>query len=152
MAVHALLVARRGYVGNRSRNLLATLQQGSGGQGVARNAAGNLINSVLLYSNVAESSYDALQTQLQKRLSNNIQGQVSYTWSHTIDNATGVFNGLGDAKNQGRQGPVNPFDLDGDRGNSVLDIRNFSVQRDHLPAFAGQRFSAKARPRASRAA
>ncbi|HEX7176340.1 MAG TPA: TonB-dependent receptor [Pyrinomonadaceae bacterium] len=131
-----------GYVGNRSKNLLATLQQGSGGQGVARNAAGALINSVLLYSNVAESSYDALQTQLQKRLSNNIQGQVSYTWSHTIDNATGVFNGLGDAKNQGRQGPVDPFNLDADRGNSVLDIRHLlsaSAIID-LPFGKGQRY------------
>ncbi len=113
-----------GFVGNRSKNLLATLQQGSGGQGIARNKAGDLLNSVLLYSNLADSSYDALQMQLQKRLSRNIQGQISYTWSHTIDNATGVFNGLGDSKNQGRQGPVHPFDLDFDRGNSVLDIRH----------------------------
>lgn len=113
-----------GYVGNRSRNLLATFQEGSGGQGIARNTNGELIGSVLLYSNAARSSYDSLQTQLVKRLSHNVQGQVSYTWSHTIDNATGVFNGLGDSKNQGRQGPVHPFDLDFDKGNSVLDIRH----------------------------
>jgi hypothetical protein len=113
-----------GYVGNRTRNLLATFQQGSGGQGIARNAAGELIGSVLFYSNAARSSYNALQVQLQKRFSTNIQGQVSYTWGHTIDNATGIFNGLGDSKNQGRQGPSHPFDLDFDRGNSVLDIRH----------------------------
>ena len=113
-----------GYVGNRSRNLLATFQEGNGGQGIARNMAGELINSVLLYSNAADSSYDSLQVQLQKRLSRNIQGQISYTWGHTIDNATGVFNGLGDSKNQGRQGPAHPFDLDFDKGNSVLDIRH----------------------------
>jgi hypothetical protein len=113
-----------GYVGNRSRNLLATFQEGSGGQGIARDASNNLLNSVLLYSNAAKSSYDSMQAQLIKRLSNNVQGQISYTWSHTIDNATGVFNGLGDSKNQGRQGPVNPFDLNFDRGNSVLDIRH----------------------------
>jgi hypothetical protein len=131
-----------GYVGNRSRNLLATFQQGSGGQGVALNSAGALINSVLLYSNGAESSYDSLQTQLVKRLSDNIQGQISYTWGHTIDNATGVFNGLGDSKNQGRQGPVHPFLLDFDRGNSVLDIRHLlsaSAIID-LPFGKGQRF------------
>ncbi len=131
-----------GYVGNRSKNLLATLQQGSGGQGVARNSAGALIGSVLLYSNQAESSYDSLQAQLQKRLSNNVQGQISYTWAHTIDNATGVFNGLGDSKNQGRQGPVHPFDLNFDRGNSVLDIRHLlsaSAIID-LPFGKGQRY------------
>jgi hypothetical protein len=131
-----------GYVGNRGSNLLATIQQGSGGQGVARNSADQLIGSVLLYSNAAESSYNGLQMQLQKRLSHNITGQISYTWSHTIDNATGVFNGIGDSKNAGRQGPVHPFDLDFDRGNSVLDIRHLlsaSAIFD-LPFGKGQRF------------
>jgi Carboxypeptidase regulatory-like domain len=130
------------YVANRSKNLLATLQQGSGGQGIARNSAGALIGQVLLYSNLADSSYDSLQAQLQKRLSNNVQGQISYTWGHTIDNATGVFSGLGDSKNQGRQGPSHPFDLDFDRGNSVLDIRHLlsaSAIID-LPFGKGQRF------------
>ena len=131
-----------GYVGNRTRNLLATFQQGSGGQGVARNSKNELIGSVLLYSNAAESSYDGLQFQLRKRLSYNITGQVSYTYSHTIDNATGVFNGIGDSKNQGRQGPVHPFDLDFDRGNSVLDIRHLLSASGivDLPFGNGQRF------------
>lgn len=130
------------YVGNRTRHLLATFQQGSGGQGVARNSNGDLIGSVLLYSNAAKSSYDGLQIQLRKRLSNNVTGQVSYTWSHTIDNATGVFNGIGDSKNQGRQGPVHPFDLDFDKGNSVLDIRHLFVANGilDLPFGKGQRF------------
>jgi hypothetical protein len=113
-----------GYVGNRSRNLLATFQLGSGGQGNALNSSNQLIGSALLYSNAASSSYDGLQMQLQKRLSSNVQGQISYTWSHTIDNATGVFSGLGDSKNAGRQGPVNPFNLNADKGNSVLDVRH----------------------------
>lgn len=131
-----------GYVGNRSRNLLATFQEGSGGQGIARNSADLLIGSVLLYSNAARSSYNSLQTQLVKRLSRNIQGQVSYTWSRTIDNATGVFNGLGDSKNQGRQGPVHPFDLNFDKGTSVLDIPHL-LSADaiiDLPFGKGQRY------------
>jgi hypothetical protein len=130
------------YVGNRTKDLLATFQEGSGGQGVARNSKGELIGSVLLYSNAAKSSYDGLQMQLQKRLSHNMTGQISYTFSHTIDNATGVFNGIGDSKNQGRQGPVNPFDLNFDRGNSVLDIRHLlsaSVIID-LPFGRGQKY------------
>ncbi|HEU4390367.1 MAG TPA: TonB-dependent receptor [Blastocatellia bacterium] len=131
-----------GYVGNRTRNLLATFQEGSGGQGVARNSRNELIGSALLYSNAAKSSYDGLQFQLRKRLSYNVTGQASYTFSHTIDNATGVFNGIGDSKNQGRQGPVHPFDLDFDRGNSVLDVRHLlsaSVIVD-LPFGTGQRY------------
>ena len=131
-----------GYVGNRSRNLLATFQQGAGGQGIARNRAGELIGSVLLYSNAAESSYDSMQVQLQRRFASNLQGQISYTWGHTVDNATGVFSGLGDSRNQGRQGPVHPFDLDFDRGNSVLDIRHLLSANAiiDLPFGSGQRF------------
>src|SRR2546423_109953 len=131
-----------GYVGNRSRNLLATFQEGSGGQGIALNAANQLIGSVLLYSNAARSSYDSMQAQLIKRLSHSVQGQISYTWSHTIDNATGVFSGLGDSKNQGRQGPVHPFNLDFDRGNSVLDIRHLLSANAiiDLPLGKGRRY------------
>lgn len=113
-----------GYVGNRSRNLLATFDLGGSGQATARNAANQIINSATLYSNSAESSYDGLQTQLQKRLSNNFQGQISYTWSHTIDNNPGLIFGLGDSRTGGRSGPINPFNLDADRGNSPLDIRH----------------------------
>jgi hypothetical protein len=111
-----------GYVGNRSRNLLTTFNIGSGGTGAARNAAGAFLGNVLLYSNAAESKYDGLQTQLQKRLSKNIQGQVSYTYSRTIDNAIGLIGSLGDSRNGGRSGPINPFNLDQDKGRSSLDI------------------------------
>jgi hypothetical protein len=131
-----------GYVGNRARNLLANFQLGSNGQGIALNKAGQLLSSALLYSNAARSSYDGLQTQLRKRLSRNVQGQISYTWSHTIDNNTGIFSGIGDSKNQGRQGPVNPFDLEFDRGNSVLNIPHL-LSADaiiDLPFGKGQRF------------
>jgi hypothetical protein len=103
---------------------LTTLNIGSSGTAESLNAGGNFLGSVLRYSNAAESSYDALQVKLQKRLSNNFQGQISYTWGHTIDNATGVFNSLGDSRNGGRSGPINPFDLDADRGNSSLDVRH----------------------------
>ena len=77
---------------------------------------------MLLYSNKARSSYNGLQTQVQKRLSRNVQGQISYTWSRTIDNAIGVIGSLGDSRNGGRSGPINPFNLDADLGRSSLDI------------------------------
>ena len=112
-----------GYVGNRSENLLYANDIGASGLGVARNAAGEFLNSAVLYTNGANSSYDSLQTQLTKRLSRNIQGQVSYTWGHTIDNSTGIFNGLGDSRNS-RGGPINPSNINQDKGNSSLDVRH----------------------------
>jgi len=38
--------------------------------------------------NGADSSYNALQVQYQHRLTNGLQALVSYTWSHSIDNAS----------------------------------------------------------------
>jgi hypothetical protein len=131
-----------GYVGNRSRNLLTTFNIGSGGTGQSRNAAGAFLGNVLLYSNVASSSYNGLQTQVQKRLSHNIQGQISYTWSRTIDNAIGLIGSLGDSRNGGRVGPINPFDLNADKGRSSLDIPNL-LSADaiiDLPFGKGQRY------------
>ncbi len=130
-----------GYVGNRSRHLLATRDLGAGGTAQARNAAGQFIDALVAYEPRASSQYDGMQVQLQKRLSNNIQGQVSYTWSHTIDDSTGVFNGIGDARGS-RGGPANPFNFRLDRGNSSLDIRHLLSANAiiDLPFGKGQRF------------
>ena len=111
-----------GYVANRSHNLLYANNIGSGGLALAKNTANQFLNNAVIYTNGSSSSYDALQTQLQKRFSRNVQGQISYTWGHTIDNNTGIFNGLGDSRNS-RGGPINPFNINQDRGNSSLDVR-----------------------------
>ena len=42
-------------------------------------------------TNGANSSYHALQTQFQRRLSRGLQATAFYTWSHTIDDATSNF-------------------------------------------------------------
>jgi hypothetical protein len=131
-----------GYVGNRSRNLLTTINIGSGGTAAARNRAGAFLGNVLLYTNASSSSYDGLQTQVQKRLSRNIQGQVSYTYSRTIDNGVGLIGSLGDSRSGGRVGYVNPFDINVDKGRSSLDIPNlFSADAIiDLPFGKGQKY------------
>jgi hypothetical protein len=111
-----------GYVGNRSRNLLTTVNIGSGGTAAAKNTAGAFLGNVLLYTNAASSSYNGLQTQVQKRLSRNIQGQISYTFSKTTDNGVGLIGSLGDSRSGGRSGYINPFDLNADRSISSLDV------------------------------
>lgn len=129
-----------GYVGNRSRNLLATRDIGGGGTAQARNTLGQFI-AASAYENRASAQYDALQVQLQKRLSHNVQGQISYTWSHNIDDSTGVFAGIGEGRGS-IGGPQNPFCLRCERGNSSLDVRhllNASAIVD-VPFGKGQRF------------
>jgi hypothetical protein len=129
-----------GYAGNRSRNLLATRDIGGGGTAQARNAAGVFIPAQA-YENRASANYDSLQTQIRKRLSRNVQGQLSYTWSHNIDDSTGVFGGIGEGRGT-RGGPVNPFCFICEKGNSALDVRHL-VSADaiiDLPFGRGQRF------------
>lgn len=109
-----------GYVGSRSRNLLRTRDIGAGGTAEARNVGGQFLTAQL-YENTARADYNALQMQLQKRLSRNIQGQISYTFSRNRDDSTGVFNGLGEGRGS-RGGPNNPFDLDREYGVSSLDV------------------------------
>jgi hypothetical protein len=47
------------------------------------------MNSVL-YEAVGTSNYDALQLQVKKRLSNGLQFTGSYTWSHSLDEQSGL--------------------------------------------------------------
>ncbi len=45
------------------------------------------------FKTVGVSAYDALETHLEKRLSHNLQGGLSYTWSHALDEQSdiGIF-------------------------------------------------------------
>lgn len=129
-----------GYVGSRSRNLLRTRDIGAGGTAEARNVAGAFLTAQI-YENSSRSNYDSLQMQLQKRLSRNIQGQISYTFSRNRDDSTGVFNGLGEGRGS-RGGPQNPFDLAAEYGVSSLDVPHL-LSADaiiDLPFGKGQRY------------
>jgi len=67
--------------------------------------------------NTATSDYDALQVQFRRRLSAGLQGVASYTWSHSIDDASAGSALL--ATNISL-----PGSRDQNRGNSDFDIRN----------------------------
>jgi len=78
--------------------------------------------AALLVGNRAESNYNALQLQFQRRLSQGLQALISYTWAHSIDDAsagsTGVFSNT----------LVSGIDPRQNRGPSDFDIRHsFSV-------------------------
>jgi len=69
----------------------------------------NFRSTVLLIRDTATSDYHALQLQFQRRLSSGLQAVASYTWSHSIDEASGDAQTLG---------------LDRARGPSNFDIRH----------------------------
>jgi predicted heme/steroid binding protein len=75
---------------------------------------------------IANSSYNAMEVSLRKRLSHGLSFLASYTWSKTIDDVSS-FNITGSASK-----PVagendlaqNPFNLGAERGLSLFDARN----------------------------
>lgn len=81
-------------------------------------------------TNGATSAYNGLQAQFRKRLSDRLQMQLSYTWSHSIDTASNDAGGGG--------GFATLF-TGGQKGSSDYDIRqNLSVSGSYrLPAPAG---------------
>ena len=70
-----------------------------------------------LISNVGTSSYNALQLQFQRRMSNGLQVLSSYTWAHSID--TGSAGSTAVVSNS-----VIPSAIRANRASSGFDIRN----------------------------
>lgn len=75
------------YVGALGRRLLLDRSYAPASLGNANFGTAGLV----LTTNLGESSYHALQTQFQRRLARGLQAIASYTWSHSIDNATSNF-------------------------------------------------------------
>ncbi len=63
------------------------------------------------------STYHGLQTQLQRRLSNGLQFQAAWTWSHTIDNSTADFHSTDISPRR----PQDFRNLAAERGDSIID-------------------------------
>lgn len=68
-------------------------------------------------ANTAESTYDALQTSLEKRLSRNFSAGINYTFSTFIDTASETFN----PSNAEVAVAQDSFNLEGDRARSSFD-------------------------------
>ena len=85
--------------------------------------ANNALVQPFYQQSVANSIYNSLQAKFIHRLSHGLQVQVSYTWSHAIDNSTDpLVPGQGN-----RTFPRNSRDLNQDRGNSDNDVRHIAV-------------------------
>src|SRR6266851_1159972 len=112
LAVDQLLGRRQSisasYIGSVGRRLLQTEDL------IAPNSN---FAEVTLVGNTSTSDYHALQIQFQRQLSRGLQTLASYTWSHSIDTASG--GSLGNVGNAFVPG-VNP---NANRGPSDFDIR-----------------------------
>jgi hypothetical protein len=134
-------LAEAAYVGNFGRNLLIDRNFGTDpGRGPGARIVPNL-RFVNFTDDIGRSSYNALQTKLQKRLSGGLSLLTTYTWAHALDNGPGRFPGN---SNPGRDlyGPNNPLNIDLEWANSDLDIRHrftFANVLD-LPFGRGRRY------------
>ena len=93
---------------------------------VADPAAPCTFSSVGEIAGIANSTYHALQTSLQKRFGHGVSLLASYTFSKTLDDASS-FNITGSAS-QSVAGEndlaQNPFDISAEHGRSLFDARH----------------------------
>ena len=125
------LVAMIGYAGSRGYNLVTAIEgnptvpvtQADGSlffpaNGVRRNPAWTSID---LRTSGGRSTYNSMQTSLQKRFSNGYQVQVSYTLSSTRDNTQAQL--AADQTNSSVYA-TNPYDRNADWAPAAFDIRH----------------------------
>jgi outer membrane receptor protein involved in Fe transport len=79
------------YIGARSSRLIESAQ-------VFNNPN---YHNVTVIGNTGSSNYNALQAQFRRRLSHGLQALASYTWSHSLDNASSGFASSADVFNGG---------------------------------------------------
>jgi hypothetical protein len=71
-------------------------------------------------------TYNALQTVLNKRISNGLEGQVAYTWSHCLTNNSGYYGTWGSATQATPASPYyqNLYDPHADYASCYFDSKN----------------------------
>ncbi len=86
----------------------------------------NDISEVSGTSTTGFMTYNALQAVLQKRVSNGLEGQVAYTWSHCLTNNSGYYGTWGAAAQTTAQNPYyqNMYNPHADYASCYYDSRN----------------------------
>lgn len=134
-------LAELAYVGSRGRNLLVLQNIGTGndeGGPGSREVTG--IGAITATRYRGSSSYNSMQSKLEKRFSKGLSILASYTWAHAIDDSPGgICSGGASARDCGPDDPTRP---QLDRASSDTDVRHrftFSNVYD-LPIGRNRRF------------
>ena len=81
------------------------------------------------YFNVGSSTYHSLQVSARRQFTSGIAFSGSYTWSHSIDDGSGVYNYSQPTGLNGGEYPSDPvFRRTRDRADSSFDVRNSFTQ------------------------
>jgi hypothetical protein len=125
-----------GYVGEHGTHLIVptpylqkTLTNGVPTPGLYFTGNPTLINDISQVSGTASTgfqTYHALQAVLQKRISNGLEGQVAYTWSHCMTNNSGYYGSWGAATQATPGSPYyqNLYDPHADYASCYFDSKN----------------------------
>ena len=125
-----------GYVGEHGTHLIVptpylqkTLTNGVPTPGLYFTGNPTLINDLSQVSGTASTgfqTYHALQAVLQKRISNGLEGQVAYTWSHCMTNNSGYYGSWGSATQATPGSPYyqNLYDPHADYASCYFDSKN----------------------------
>lgn len=83
--------------------------------------AGGSAGGISCYScNLGSSSYNSMQTTVERHFANGLTTQFAYTWAKAIDNLSGTASQLGAVPG----GTRNPYNQRADRGLSFIDHRH----------------------------
>jgi hypothetical protein len=116
------------YVGALGRHLLGALLYGANQANVATFAQINPLtgaataDALSVFGNYSTSNYHSLQTKFQRQFSGGLAAVASYTWSHSIDDASVSFLGTTTLPTAAQLASGRPLGLL--RGNSDFDIRH----------------------------
>lgn len=120
---HPGWLAELAYVGSRGRNLLVLQNIGTGndeGGPGSREVTG--IGAITATRYRGSSSYNSMQSKLEKRFAKGLSILASYTWAHAIDDSPGgICSGGASARDCGPDDPTRP---ELERGNSDTDVRH----------------------------
>ena len=72
-----------------------------------------------MFENTGRSKYDSLQLAAQRRMSGGLQFTANWTWAHSTDDVSDVFDGIGF-----KALPQNDKNLKLERGSSNFDVRH----------------------------
>jgi hypothetical protein len=109
------------YSGNGARKLIVGLDYnvpyGPAASTVASRRNFPYYTGVTRQMPMGKSSYNAFVWKLEKRFSKGLSFLSAFTWAHSIDDFTEISNGTGG------NGPVAPWNIELNRGNSYSDVR-----------------------------
>jgi len=128
-----------GYFGARGNHLPREVEANPFQPTLGHRYNPNLPSPLLSVETDAQSFYNSFQLAVSRRYTQNLSWQVSYTWSHSVDDASANFSI--DAVNEPPT-TQDPFNRKGSRGRSGFDIRHNLVANViyELPFGRGSRF------------